>query len=352
MAYFRGKYLPVTSKLSLRYRTIRYYWANRSLLAWKRLLAFSVQRRLGRPVPAFVDIATTYRCQCRCVHCSSDGHKKPELAEMTTDEIKSIIDQAKEIGALEIVFSGGEPLLRKDAFELIRHAHDAGMITRLNTNGLLLNRRRAALLKKAGLTLCGVSIDDPDPEIHDDLRGVPGTYQKALAGIRYLREFGVLSQMLVYASKQNLTPRLKRMVALGEQLGASTMFIFFPIASGRWETAFDQVLNAEERARARGFQDLTFAYSELPTAKSLCVHLHKLILYVTAYGEVTPCPVAPFVIGSLRRQPLKKLWRQYAAQLDLEFHDDCPLNNLRDREVLRNHIESFRRRTGSLGQAG
>src|SRR4030042_5868080 len=175
----RGQFLPATSKVSLAYRTLRYYRANHSLLAWRRLLAFGYHRMLRRPVPSFIDIATTYRCQCRCVHCSADGHKKAGRQEMETEEIKSIIEQAKRLGTLEVVFSGGEPLLRRAAIELVRFAHDIGMITRLNTNGLLLDRRRVAELKKAGLTLCAVSLDDCDPQVHDTLRGVPATYEKA-----------------------------------------------------------------------------------------------------------------------------------------------------------------------------
>ncbi len=339
----RGQFLPATSKVSLAYRTLRYYRANHSLLAWRRLLAFGYHRMLRRPVLSFIDIATTYRCQCRCVHCSADGHKKAGRQEMETEEIKSIIEQAKRLGTLEVVFSGGEPLLRRDAIELVRFAHDIGMITRLNTNGLLLDRRRVAELKKAGLTLCAVSLDDCDPQVHDTLRGVPGTYEKALEGIRRLRESHVLSQLLVYASKNSLPSGLDRLIALGKKLGVFTMFVFFPIASGRWEFAFDQVLNAEERARVRKFQDLTFVYSELPTERSLCVHLNKLILYVTAYGEATPCPVARYVIGDIRSHSLADLWHRYCAQLKLEFRDDCPLNNAREREVFRDSIETFAR---------
>ncbi len=344
MAFFRGQYLPVTSWLSLRGRVLRYYRANRSLLAWRRLVSFRVLRLLGRSVPTFIDIGVTYRCQCRCLHCSAEGQKRPGLEEMTSEEIKSVIDQARDMGIPEVIFSGGEPLLRQDTIELVGYAHEAGMITRLNTNGLLLDRDRVAGLKKAGLTLCGVSFDASDPLVHDQFCGVPGAFNRALDGLRLVREFGILSQMLVLASRSNILSGLGDLLKLGRRAGASFMFIFWPIASGRWKNARVQVLDREERSRVRRFQDLTFAYCELPTEKTLCCHADKSIFYVNAHGEVTPCPFAPFVIGSIRQGPLKDLWQRYTSRWELEFRDDCPLNDFRKRELFRSQVEAFRLR--------
>jgi len=340
-ALLQGKFLPVTTKLSLYYRSLLYYWSNRSLRAWRQLLAFPFYRVVGRPAPIFVHIATTYRCQCRCVHCSAAGHKRAGEKELETEEIKSIIDQAHDLGALFIIFTGGEPLLREDAIELVRYAHDAGMITRLNTNGLLLDRQKVAELKKAGLTICLVSLDRADAEAHDRLRGISGTYEKALAGIHYLREFHLLSEILTYAAKEDFQFQLKEMEALVRRLGLSLWFIFFPIASGRWYSAFDQVLSSEEREAVRRIQDLTFAYTEIRTRKTLCCHIQKFALYFTAYGEIKPCPFAHPSMGNIRKHSLKDLWYRYCSELKFEFRDDCPLNNPRDRTVFESFVESF-----------
>jgi len=351
MSILQGKYLPVTTKIGLAHRTLRYYWADGPFRAWRQLLAFPYHRLLRRPAPAFVDIATTYRCQCRCVHCSAEGHKRAGEEEMGTKEIKSIIDQARRLGALEIIFTGGEPLLRNDTFELVGHAHQEGMITRLNTNGLLLDRRTAIELKKAGLTVCGVSLDSAEALTHDQLRGYPGAFQKAVEGIRYLREVQVLSQILVYAQKGALPRHLKEMVALGNRLGASTMFIFFPIASGRWYNAFDKVLDARERGIVRGFQGLTFAHTEIPTKDSLCPHVSRLCFYITAYGDLTPCPVAHPIIGNIRKQALRELWTSYCSQLKLQYRDDCPLNDRHSRAEFEGFVDSFARKSAATQKA-
>ena len=107
---FLGKHFPRLTVFANRSsRTLRLYCANRSLRAWRQLVSYHLRRMNGHPVPAFLDIATTYRCQCRCVHCAAEMFGKNEKPDMTTAQLKSLIDQASRLGVLEIIFSGGEP---------------------------------------------------------------------------------------------------------------------------------------------------------------------------------------------------------------------------------------------------
>jgi MoaA/NifB/PqqE/SkfB family radical SAM enzyme len=324
------------------YRVFRQYYANRSLKAWRRLVLYFYRRNiLKEPIPLMIDIGTTSSCQCRCVHCCAEAHQGRRGNELDTAEMQRLIDEAAQLGALQVVLSGGEPLLRKDIIELVRHAHDAGMIIRLNTNGLLLDARRVLNLKKAGLNLCAVSIDDADPETHDQLRSVPGLYAKALEGIRLLRQYNVLSSILTYASKRNVPEGLEKIVDLGRRLGVLSVFIFFPVAVGRWDGAFGQVLNAQERKKVRELQDLTTVYLELITPKTICCAQKKLVIYASAYGDITPCPVVPFSIGNVRDYPLAEFWRRYCADLNLAAREDCPMNSLKDREEFKSYTESI-----------
>ena len=295
---------------------------------------------MGRPVPTFLDLATTYRCQCRCVHCAADAFPAGGRTELTTSQLKSVIDAASRLGVLEIIFSGGEPLLRKDTAELVRHAHDAGLIIRLNTNGLGLTRERVAELKEAGLNQCGVSIDDADPAVHDRLRGFPGAYEKAVQGIRNLHKFGIFCQILTYASRQNVPAGLEKIIALAKRLDVLAVFVFFPMAVGRWDAAFDQVLTDEERAAVRALQDLSMVHIELPTPRTLCCAHAKDVLYVTAYGDVTPCPFVPYVIGNIRDHALSHVWRRHCAELNLACRGACPMNFPDHRDGLKRHAES------------
>jgi MoaA/NifB/PqqE/SkfB family radical SAM enzyme len=326
------------------YRSLRQFYANRSVKTWKRLPRFYYRRHvLRQPVPLIMDIAVTYRCQCRCVHCCAEALRGSGTTELKTEELKSLIDQAEHMGVMQVVFSGGEPLLRKDIVELVRYAHDAGMMIRLNTNGLLLNPRLVLNLKKAGLDICAVSIDDAEPEVHDKLRGVPGLHKKALSGIGLLRKYGLFFNILTYASKRNVTAGLEKIIARARQLGVLSVLVYFPVAVGRWEGRFDQALNAEERRKVRELQDFTTVYMELPTAKTLCYTYEKSIFYVSAYGDITPCPVVPYSLGNIREQSLEKIWRRWTDHLNLVWRGDCPMNNPRGREELKNYIESLPR---------
>ena len=266
-----NKYCPrANAAVNTLYRGLRLYCANRSWRAWRQLLSYSLRTALGRPVPHFTTIGLTYRCQCSCDHCYVNASEKDKSAELSTGEVKSVIDQLRQLGVLEVIFSGGEPLLRKDILELVGHAHDSGLLTRVNTNGLLLSREMVSGLKKAGVSQCAVSMDDVDPQTHDISRRLPGLHKKALEGIANLRALSVSCQIVTLASKRTITAGLEKVVALGRQLGIMCVYICFPVAIGSWEGAAQQVLTEEEMARVRALQDTTFVHLELPTARILC----------------------------------------------------------------------------------
>ncbi len=339
-----NKYFPKLNAMgNAAYRAARLYYSNGSLRALRQLLAHLGRKVARRSVPTFMTLAPTFRCQLRCVHCYAEGRAREDHNELTTSEIKSVCDQAKELGLLQVTFSGGEPLLREDLPELVRHAHDIGLLTRISTNGWLLEPEVVARLKEAGLTQCGVSIDSADPEVHDGLRGVPGAYQKAVEGIRNLRDAGILCQINTYAAKRNIAGGVKKIITLARELGALSVYIFFPMAVGRWEGATDEMLSAEDRARARELQDLTFVHVEVPTPRSTCPLFMRSLLYVSAIGDVTPCPFVPYVLGNIRERPLRDVWLRHCAQLNFDYKDDCVLNDGPWREKLARHAESVAR---------
>lgn len=265
---------------------------------------------------------------------------------MTTEEIKSVIDAAREIGVLEVLFSAGEPLLRDDIVELVRYTHEQGLLSRINTNGLLLDAALVSKLREAGLTQCGVSIDHPDPEAHDRLRGVPGAYRRAVSGIEALVRAGVPCQIQTYTSRPLIPEGLKEIAALGKRLGVMNVYFFFPVAVGRWDGSFEEVLTDDERASVRSLQDPTFVHVELPAPETPCCLFTKSILYVSPRGEVTPCPFVPYALGNIREHPLPDIWRRHCAALDFEMRGACPMNFPGHRETLKNHVASVRHALG------
>ena len=340
MGFLTRHFPRVSAGANTALRGARLYVANRSLRAWGVLGSHLVRRMFGRPAPAFMTLAPTYRCPCRCVHCYASAPDRPKQEELTTVQIKEIIDRAKRLGLIEVIFSGGDPLLRDDIVELVRYARKRGLLTRINTTGVLLDKGRVAELKAAGLTQCGVSIDHPDPARHDELRGLPGAYDKAVEAIRNLREAGILCQILTYTPRESIPEGVERIIALGRELGVFAVYLFFPMAVGRWDGAFERVLTDGERAAVRALQDLTFVHAELATRHSVCCACRKGVLYVTPEGDVTPCPFVPFVLGNAREHSLDAIWRSHCRSLRLKCRGECPMNERGTREALRNHVES------------
>lgn len=148
------------------------------------LLQFSADKR---PVVVW---NTTRRCNLRCVHCYSSSRNIPYGNELTTEEGKALIADLAAFGTPVILFSGGEPLIRKDLPELARFAVDRGMRVVISTNGTLITRKLAAVFREIGLSYIGVSLDGVGTT-HDGFRGVRGAFERAMKGIRISRDAGI-----------------------------------------------------------------------------------------------------------------------------------------------------------------
>ncbi|HOO41453.1 MAG TPA: radical SAM protein, partial [Syntrophales bacterium] len=125
----------------------------------------------------------TRRCNLRCVHCYSQSQNKIYAGELTTQEGKALIDDLAAFSCPVILFSGGEPLMRPDLPELVRHATDRGIRAVISTNGTLITDDFAKTFRKFGLSYVGVSLDGLR-ETHDHFRGVMGAFDEAMKGIR------------------------------------------------------------------------------------------------------------------------------------------------------------------------
>ena len=143
------------------------------------------------------------RCNLRCVHCYSQSRDQDYSGELTHEEGLRLIEDLAAFGAPVLLFSGGEPLMRSDLFELISHARELGMRAVLSTNGTLITKDVAAKLKEFGLSYVGVSLDGLEPT-NDRFRGVKGAFAKALDGIRNCREAGIKVGLRFTMNRRNV----------------------------------------------------------------------------------------------------------------------------------------------------
>jgi 12,18-didecarboxysiroheme deacetylase len=144
----------------------------------------------------------TQRCNLKCVHCYAQSEDRDYAGEMSTEEAKVMIDDLAEFGAPVLLFSGGEPTIRKDLLELMHYAKSKGMRVVISTNGTLITSERAKEFADVGLSYVGVSLDG-GKETHDEFRGLPGSFDKALAGIRNSRDAGIKVGLRMTINKRN-----------------------------------------------------------------------------------------------------------------------------------------------------
>ncbi|MFZ5915708.1 MAG: radical SAM protein [Chloroflexota bacterium] len=145
---------------------------------------------------------STKACNLRCIHCYYTANVKPDPDELTTDEAKAMIDDLAAFGAPVFLFSGGEPLLRDDLYELGAYAVERGIRTVISTNGTLIDRPTAARIKEAGFSYVGISLDGIG-DTNDRFRGQRGAFDAALCGIRACTEAGVRTGLRLTLNRHN-----------------------------------------------------------------------------------------------------------------------------------------------------
>jgi radical SAM protein with 4Fe4S-binding SPASM domain len=145
-----------------------------------------IESKKGRPLRAMIEISD--RCNEVCVHCYQEQGQK---GEMTTAEIKAVIDELAELGVLVLTISGGEATLRSDFLELCAHARSRGFALRIFTNGLTMTAELAHALGELAVHVVEISLYSHRAEAHDAITGVAGSFERTVAGIRHLVREGV-----------------------------------------------------------------------------------------------------------------------------------------------------------------
>ncbi|MBN1345745.1 MAG: radical SAM protein [Phycisphaerae bacterium] len=162
-------------------------------------------RAIGRDVPCHqrMEVATsamdrrpivvwniTRTCNLKCVHCYSDSEAKSYEGELSGQEVRRVLDDLAAFKVPAVLFSGGEPLIRPDLFELIEYARGKGLHVVLSTNGTLITPEIASRLVDLKLAYVGISLDSATPAVHDKFRGTPGAFERTMRGFRNCVEAG------------------------------------------------------------------------------------------------------------------------------------------------------------------
>lgn len=187
----------------------------------------------------------TRSCNLACRHCRAEAHLEPYKNELTTEEAHSLIETFPAAGSPIIIFTGGDPMMRPDIYDLIEHAKSLGLTCAFAPNGTLINAENAKRIRESGVDRCSISIDGPDADSHDAFRGVAGAFSASMRGIEHLKEEGIPFQINTTVTRDNLGS-FKRIFNLCERIGAVAWHIFLLVPMGRAAHLGEQVISAKE----------------------------------------------------------------------------------------------------------
>ncbi len=190
----------------------------------------------------------TRRCNLKCVHCYAQAKDMEFKNELSTEEGKALIDDLAAFGSPVMLFSGGEPTMRKDLPELAAYAREKGMRAVISTNGTLIDKDLAKKLKAVGLSYVGVSLDGVR-ETNDKFRGMKGAFDAALRGLHNCQEEGIKVGLRFTINKQNVRD-IPAIFDLLEEENIPRVCFYHLVYAGRGSTMVDEDLSPEESRKA------------------------------------------------------------------------------------------------------
>jgi AdoMet-dependent heme synthase len=274
-------------------------------------------RALELGIPLSVQLDLTYRCNERCVHCYLDHD---DHGEMTTAEIKDLLDQLAAAGVFFLILSGGEIFLRKDLLDIVEYARKLMFSVKLKTNGVMIRRAKAQRIAELGVESVQISVYSHRAEVHDAITKLPGSFRRTIEGAKLLKSCGVRVSFANVLMKHNADDYPEVQALAGElgvgygvdatitpMMDGDRSILDLNIAPEDLEQVFhDSTLvgNAEEFcAPPSGPLAQTDALDSLP-----CSAGHTAC-YVSPYGDVFPCVQFPLLSGNVRTTKFLDIWQ-------------------------------------------
>ena len=266
----------------------------------------------GIPLSAHMDI--TWKCNERCVHCYLDHEGKNE---MSTAEIKDAIRQLSECGTFFLSISGGEPLLRRDCFEILEYARKLRFNVKLKTNAVMIGPKEAAHLKRIGIEQVQISIYSDRPEIHDAITKLPGSLRRSLAAIERLKAEGIKVSISNVLMKQNVASG-KAVQRLARDLGVEFHIdpTITPMLNGDRsilnlhisKEELEEVFRTEEFIGNVGEFCAPIAEVDDDVLEGHSCSAGHTLAYISPSGDVFPCVQFPMACGNVRETNFRDIW--------------------------------------------
>lgn len=288
----------------------------------------------------------TRACALACTHCRAEAQPRAHPDELSTDEALRLVDQLADLAPPVLVITGGDPLMRRDVFQLIERAVGRGLRVAVSpTTTALATRDRLARLVELGVQMVHVSVDGADAATHDAFRGVPGTFDRAVQTLEHLRDLGMPVQVGTTLARHNLH-QLEAMAAFMTAHGVRVWNVFYLVPTGRaraeqmiapeeaeaswaWLAAYSRTAPITVRTTAapqfrrvmmQSIQDhggamrLTGAGYQIREAPSGVetrgVNDGKGFMFIDHRGNVCPSGFLQIPAGNVRMEPVASIYRE------------------------------------------
>ncbi len=290
----------------------------------------------------------TSACNLACKHCRAEAKLHPEDDELTTEEGKKLLKSISQLGSPIIIFSGGEPLLRQDIFELMEYAKSLGLKPVLSPNGTLLSIENVKKIKELKIPRVSISIDGPDANSHNQFRGVKGAFERALNGIELLKSQDIPFQINTTVTKTNLH-NFKDIFELVKRLGAVAWHIFLLVPTGRADKIKEEIISREEYEEVLNwFYDFRKHAKNIHLKATCAPHYYRIMrqrakkeglkvdfenfgmdavtrgclggigfCFVSCKGVVQPCGYLKLNCGNIREKDFNEIWETSEIFLNL-----------------------------------
>jgi len=274
--------------------------------------------------PRLVSWNITSGCNLACDHCYLAAAKVGS-DELTTAEGLDLIGQMADMGTEMLILTGGEPLLRRDAFDFAEYASKKGIAVVMGSNGILITENVAKRLANCGVMSVGISLDAITPQDHDSFRGLPGAWSRAVEGMDQCQAAGIGVLVHTTVTGWNCS-QLPQLLEFASGKGVQGVMVYFLVCTGRGEKLTDITPGQYEQT----LQYLVEAQNQYPgmMVRARCApHITRIAAQqgssllgsagcmaatsycrITPKGDVTPCPYLPLVSGNVREQTLQQIW--------------------------------------------
>lgn len=276
---------------------------------YEKIMKFDEKIKRGESI-AIIQFQYDYTCNFRCQHCCIRGFQgKKNKRAFTPKDVAELSRQADAMGLAQIVITGGEPMVFPDFDEIVKAIDPQKFWIVSDTNGWLLDEKRAKHLKSIGVDKIQLSLDNLIPDEHDAFRRRPGSHQRAIRAIDAAKKAGlqIIIQTVVWKQRVR-SQELIDFLEFGKKNDVG-IFITYAKPVGAWEGNFDVLINKDDMDYIRKLEKKYNVFTHLTPSYGLnlgCIAV-KRMFSITKYGDVMPCPYIHVSLGNFFKEPLKDI---------------------------------------------